>query len=45
MQKLFRHGYIAVPTKHAEFNNIESANWVGYVITDGFTRWWMVNSA
>jgi hypothetical protein len=35
MQKLFRHGYIAVPTKHAEFSNIESAIWVGY----GHHRW------
>ena len=35
MQKSFDHGYIAVPNKHVEFNNIESTDYVGY----GHHRW------
>ncbi len=30
IQKLFHGGYIAMPSKHLEFNHVESKHWIGY---------------
>lgn len=35
LQRLFAHGYIAMPNKHVEFSHVESSAYVGY----GHHRW------